>query len=259
MKDWIAMNKISQTFLRLYLKFSGGFMKGFWLFILFSGSILISNIAYGQRIQGAAIVGLNLSQVDGDEVYGFKKAGLNTGLGALVPIKKSFLFNIEVLYNQKGAYEGKQYTTLETDSTGKSTEKTGQYKLNLDYLEIPVLFLYNDRDRIIAGAGFSYGRLVNVKEYEHGQKVETTTLNGGPYSRNDYNVLVDLRFKVYKQLKLNLRYAYSMSKIRTREFTNLLGASWERDQYNNLISFRLIYMFNEKPPLANEKNDDAGF
>ena len=234
-------------------------MKGFWFTILFSGFILTSVTTYGQRIQGAAIVGLNLSQVDGDEVYGFKKPGLNTGLGALVPFKKNFLFNIEVLYNQKGAKEGKQYTSLVTDSTGKSTEKTGQYDLNLDYLEVPLLFLYNDRDRIIAGAGFSYGRLVNVKEYEHGEKVETTTLNGGPYSRNDYNVLVDVRFKVYKKIKLNLRYAYSMSKIRTREFTNLLGDSWERKQYNNLLSFRLIYMFNEKPPLVSEKNDDAGF
>ncbi|MEZ5082305.1 MAG: outer membrane beta-barrel protein [Bacteroidales bacterium] len=154
-------------------------MKRFWVFILFFGFILISGTIYGQRIQGAVIAGMNLSQVDGDEVYGYKKVGLNTGLGALLPIKKRFLLTMEILYNQKGAYERDQYIRFDQDTSGKIIEITGKYQLKLDYLEVPILFLYNDRDIITAGAGFSYGRLVSVKEYEHGQKVETTTLNGG--------------------------------------------------------------------------------
>jgi len=218
--------------------------------LLFIISIFFTHSGFGQRIQGAVIAGFNLSQVDGDEIFGFKKIGVNAGVGATLPIGKNFSFSIETLYNQKGSNQGKQYS--DTDSLGN--ELNGAYKLRLDYLEIPVLFQYNDRDIITAGVGFSYGRLVRVEEYEHTRKVETTTLNGGPYSRSDYNVIADVRFRVLKKFprfKLNLRYAYSMVKIRTRDFYDTRGQyDTTRDQFNNLISFRLIYMFNEKPPVA---------
>jgi hypothetical protein len=207
---------------------------------------------YSQRIQGAVIAGMNLSQVDGDEVYGFKKFGANVGLAAIVPVGKSFQFSIETLFNQKGANQKTQYAS--------DTLFSGAYKLNLNYLEVPLLFMYNDKDIITAGAGFSYGRLVSVSEYEHGKKVETTTLTSGTYSRNDYNILADIRFRVYKRFRLNLRYAYSLAKIRTRDFYTTNGDfDVTRKQYNNVISLRLIYRFNENPPVAGSKNDNAGF
>lgn len=202
-----------------------------------------------QQIQAAIIAGGNLSQVDGDEIFGFNKIGLNTGLGAVVPFGKHLQFSIETLYSQKGSYQGPQYE--DTDSLGIVT--TGEYKVNLDYLEVPVMLLYNDKDVITGGLGLSYGRLVRIKEYEHGQRVETTTLNDGPYNRNDFSFLADVRFRVYKKFKLNIRYTYSLLKIRTRTYENLLGDTWTRDQFNNTISFRLIYMFNE-PERIVDKN-----
>lgn len=203
--------------------------------------LLLASCMQAQRIQAAVIAGANLSQVDGDEIYGFNKIGWNTGLGAVVPFGKNFQFSIETLYSQKGSYQSPQYEDV--DSSGNVT--TGEYKVTLDYLEVPVMVMYNDKDVITGGLGFSYGRLVRVNEYEHGQKVESTTVNNGPYSRNDYSALADVRFRVYKKIKLNLRYTYSLAKIRTREYENLLGDTWTRDQYNNTITFRVIYMFNE--------------
>jgi hypothetical protein len=166
-------------------------------FLAFAGQ------ARAQRIQGAIIAGGNLSQVDGDEIFGFNKIGFNGGLGAVVPFGKNFQFTIETLYSQKGSYQGKQYEDV--DSAGNVT--TGEYKVNLDYLEVPVLVMYNDKDVITGGVGFSYGRLVRVREYEHGQRIETTTLNDGPYERNDFSALADIRFRIYKKFKLNLRYS----------------------------------------------------
>jgi hypothetical protein len=120
--------------------------------------------------------------------------------------------------------------------------------------------MYNDKDVITAGAGFSYGRLISVSEYEHGKKVETTSLTTGPYNRNDFSILADVRFRVYKQLKINLRYSYSLASIRTRDFYDTKGNYLTtRDQYNNVFTLRLVYMFNETPPLVNSRNDDGGF
>jgi len=219
--------------------------------------LLVLNPVIGQRIRGAVIGGFNLTQVDGDEVYGFHKAGINLGASAIVPFGERWMVSLETIFNQKGSSQGKQYSTL--DSNG--IEYTGEYKLKLDYLEVPVLVHYNDRDRIIVGAGISYGRLVNVKEWEHGRKVETTTLNTGPYARNDLNILADVRFRVYKKLYFNFRYAYSLVKIRTRVFDPIPGTPGtdkERNQYNNVLSFRLIYVFNEKLPVSGPEDDGSG-
>jgi len=231
---------------------------GFGRFIIILFSFVISSFTttQAQRIQGAVIGGFNLAQVDGDEIYGFNKFGANLGLGAIIPFKEHFNVSLEILFNQKGSYQGKQYES--SDSAG--VEFNGKYNLTMNYLEVPLLFLYNDKDIITAGLGFSYGRMVSIKEYEHGRRIETTTLNDGPYSRDDFNILADVRFRIYKKMKLNVRYAYSLAKIRTRDFYDLRGNyQVTRKQYNNLVSLRIIYMFNEKPPLVDKKNSESGF
>lgn len=220
--------------------------------------ILVSSYGFSQRIKGALIAGMNISQVDGDEIYGFNKVGLNVGTAAILPLGKNFSFTVETLFSQKGSYQSKQYEQEVTDTAGNVIYNlNGQYNLKLNYLEVPFLIHYTDRDIISAGVGFSYGRLVSVKEYEHDTLNQFTTLNGGPYDRNDYSVIVDLYFRIHKKIprfKLNIRYSYSMSKIRTRDFYNTLGDyTGSRDQYNNVFALRLIYVFNEKAKLADPK------
>jgi len=206
--------------------------------------LLMSLQVSGQIIKGEAIAGINLCQVDGDEAFGFHKIRANVGVGVMIPFGKKGKWDvsIETLFSQKGSYQGPQYN--DTSSTGQLL--TGEYKLHLNYLEIPALVMFTDKELITVGAGFSWGRLVGVKEWEHGQRVDSTTLNSGTYSKNDFAILGDIRIRIWQALKINLRYQYSLVKIRTREFSNLAGDTWTRDQYNNVITLRLIYVFNEK-------------
>lgn len=190
-----------------------------------------------QIFKGEAIMGMNLSQVDGDEVYGFHRVGANVGAGVLIPFGKKGRWDasFEALFTQDGAYQSPQY----------SDSLSYEYELHLNYAQIPVMVMFTDKEFISFGAGFSWGRLVGVKEWEHGKLVDSTTMNSGTYNKNDYCVLADFRIRVYKSLKFNLRYQYSLTKIRTREFSDLSGNTWTRDQFNNVISFRLIYVFGE--------------
>lgn len=198
----------------------------------------------GQIIKGEAIIGMNLTQVDGDEAYGFHKVGANIGAGVMIPFGKRGKWDVslEALFTQKGASQKPQYN----DTLKDGQVLTGEYKIKLNYAEVPVLVMFTDKERITVGAGFSWGRLVGVKEYEHGQLVDSTTLNSGTYSKNDFAILGDIRIKLWEALKLNLRYQYSLVKIRTREFSNTAGDTWMRNQFNNVITIRLIYVFNEK-------------
>ncbi len=122
---------------------------------------------------------------------------------------------------------------------------TGEYDLRLNYVEIPVLVHFSDKGGITFGAGFSYSRLVGSKEIEHG-KDTISYANEFPFKDDDFSVIADIRFRVWKRLQGNLRYSYSLGSIRERTFTNILGNSWTREQFNNTITFRVIYVFNEK-------------
>ncbi len=221
-------------------------MKLIRLSILFS---LISAIGVqkvnAQAFKAEIIGGTNISQVDGDEVFGFLKYGVNMGLGVVMPIHKNWSLSFETLYTQKGSRLGKVY----------SDSLDGSYKLHLNYAEVPFLIQYTDRDRASAGIGFSWGRLVAVNEWKNGYRVDSVTLLDGPFSRNDWQILADLRLKLYKNLRLNARYAYSMKKIATRNVRDSMsGVMNVRDFYNNLWSIRLIYTINESEPDKIKKN-----
>lgn len=207
-------------------------MRQFFCVVL----LLISfHVAFSQTIGGEVIAGMNVAQVDGDEVVGYRKVGLNAGVGAILNIKNSWYVSIETLFSQKGAFK-KYPPSSDTDYP--------YYDLRLNYAEVPLLFHYNDKNKMIFGVGASYGRLVSIKEIEHGQEINWQT-SRGPYSNDDFNVLLDIRIPIYKSLLFDFRYAYSLSKIRTRTFTTATE-TWTRDQYNNLVTFRLMFVFGGK-------------
>jgi hypothetical protein len=197
-----------------------------------------------QQFLGAVVGGMNLSQVDGDEVYGFKRVGGHIGLAAILPIKKKWDITLETVFNQKGAYEGPQYQ----DSLF-GTVLNGKYDLRLNYVEVPLVAHFTDRERYTVGAGFSYSRLVSSKEIEHDGAIPPYS-DTVAFNKNDYDVLLDLQIRVWKQLKFNLRYSYSMAMIRERIFLDPYGIQEPnvRKQYNNTLTFRLVYVINEKPP-----------
>ena len=210
-------------------------LRYFLIFSLF----IISLSASSQAFLGAAAFGGNLTQVNGDEVYGFKKIGFNLGISAIMPIYKQRIFSsVEISFSQKGSYQKYPFE----DDPNKSLP---YYNLRLNYLEVPVLIHILDKKVIMAGVGVSYGRLVGLKEIEWGKTMNNAVV-GGPYDRDDWNWLVDVRIPIKNRLKFNFRYAYSIKKIRTRLFTYESGATESRDQFNNILTFRVVYVFNEK-------------
>jgi hypothetical protein len=206
---------------------------------------------HAQRFLGAVMGGMNISQVDGDEVYGYHRVGGHMGVAAILPINK-WDITLETVFNQKGAYQKQTYV----DSVRMFN---GKYDLRLNYIEVPLMAHYTDRNIITAGAGFSWGRLVSSKEIEHGgwQPPYSDTI---PFNKNDFNVLVDVQLRVYKRLKFNVRFAYSLAPIRERTFTDpyvIDSEPWTRKQYNHMFTFRLVYVFNEIVPRKNkDENGD---
>jgi hypothetical protein len=205
-----------------------------------------------QRFKGAIMGGMNIAQVDGDEVVGYKRVGGHFGLAAILPIK-NWDITLETVFNQKGAHEKPQYDFYDSLN---SLHYTGEYNLRLNYVEVPLMAHYTDKDRITAGLGFSYGRLVSYSEVEHGGDVPPYS-DTVEFNKNDFNFLVDIQLKIWKQLKFNVRFVYSIIPIRERTFHDTfyeIKDPWTRKQYNNMLTFRLVYVFNEqqRQPVTND-------
>ncbi|MEI7596413.1 MAG: outer membrane beta-barrel protein [Bacteroidota bacterium] len=207
-----------------------------FLFIVF---LQIAFSSSAQKIKGMLILGMNMSQVDGDRVFGYHKFGVNAGVGAILPISDAFSIHVETLLNQKGARQGVRYE----DSLD------GSYKMNLQYAEVPFyLNFFDKKGKMSIGAGFSYGKLVGFTEKQNGYKIEFPHTYITKPKSTDFSGFLNLYVPIKAGLKLNFRYSYSLQSIRKRYFSD--GAF--REQYNNVLSFRLIYIFNDKVKLKDD-------
>jgi hypothetical protein len=198
--------------------------------------ILCSVSVSGQIIKGTVIAGGNLTQVEGDETKGWRQFGFNGGLGAIIPFGKDqkWGFNIEALFSQKGSYQRAQFE----DSI------TNEYRLRLNYFEVPVYFTYTDKDIISAGLGAYYGRLVSYREID--RRGQDYPYDEFPEFRDwDVGFVIDARVRIWKHLHFNVRYSQTIGFIRSITFYPTGGDPIERKQLNQSIGLRFIYIFNE--------------
>lgn len=259
-------------------------------------------LLHAQIIKGELFLGGNLTQVDGDECYGFKKLGIHAGAGALIPITNYLDIGLEVLFNQKGAYK--------RNAIVSNSSFPYAYNLKLNYAEIPIMIYLTDKDVVSVGLGVSYGRLVGltelmngqpskyegveigvgdgklhwrqeadnlpdigqivsidelneivVKQYPNATYISEVVANSNTYRPDDFNICADLRFRIWEGFHAELRYQYSLRPIRYRMFyedSSLVLANQIRTQYNNSITLRVVYLFNEHRAKANKEASKTG-
>ena len=203
---------------------------------LIIASVFVSEQSFSQRILGALSIGANFTQVDGDEFYGFHKVGLNVGPMVVIPFgkNKNWSVSMELLYSQKGSYH-------------RGSSDTTTFRLSQDYAEIPVLIHFTDKKIISGGVGFSYGQLVNYKETKNNFYDSLFTYQTG-LSNNDICVIADVQIRLWSKLWANVRYQYSVKSNRTVLVKDLNNPDdpFTRNQYNNVISVRLTWVFNQE-------------
>lgn len=204
-----------------------------------------------QRIHAFVSSGMTVSQIEGDELKGFKQIGYTGGVGALMSLSNNNQWGVsmEALFSQRGA---------------RSTQNTRYYlyylNIRSNYIEIPLLFHFRDRNGgMMFGAGVSYSRLVRQPQGEVGFNpsffVPDTT--DKDFLANDFMVVADARFTVWRGLQIDLRWQYSMLPVK-RDWNFYRFDGYESDGsgnqverwitttnncFNHTISLRLIWQF----------------
>ena len=203
--------------------------------MLFLLGFVIQYAAHGQIIKGTVIAGGSLTQVEGDEIKGWSQFGFSGGLGAIVPFAGHWGFNLETLFSQKGSFQKKQF---DSDSL------TNEYRLRLNYFEVPVYLTYTDKDVVTFGLGGYWSRLVSARENEHSGN-QDPYIDTVKFNNSDMGFLVDIKVRIWKHLHINVRYSQSLMAIRERIFYPQGSTAFLRKQFNQVLSLRFVYIFNE--------------
>ena len=229
--------------------------RKFLLIIVFC---LLGFVSYAQMLKAYAVVGLNASQIDGDEVFGYEKFSPQAGLGIIMPFNmrkpnEGWQASAELLYSQKGA---------------KEALDPFRYNTSLHYVDIPIMVHFVDvKGGLTFGLGGQYGRLFKINEdwglpdtliHSFERPVDGKLPD---FKRNDFSIVADIRFTIWEKIKFSFRYQYSLTPIREDVwFYNSYPAgsagfkSWSRDFRNNYMSFRIIYMINERSSRELDRN-----
>jgi len=195
-------------------------MRNFLLifFLLFSINV------HAQNFDGGLILGLSTSQISGDHLGGFNKAGLLVGGFVNLQLSNTLKGQMEMTFIQKGSNNPKMNKNSITD-------------ISLSYVEVPLLLKYQQSSTITIEGGVETAFLISSSDNDiYGQLSNNKTRE---FNTTDIGVFIGVDYSINPRLVLNSRISNSILPIRA----HASGATFQlnKGQYNSVLSFALHY------------------
>lgn len=192
--------------------------------------------SYSQRFEAEITAGLGGSQISGDELGGFNKAGLVAGGGVLTRLDEKWDMGFQILYIQKGSRKPSKL------DQGDPTF----YLLRLNYVEIPLQFRYRlGIKKFYAEAGPSLGYLIGSSEEDMDGEMP------GRLAFNEFDIsfMGSLGYPIGNNW--DFRFTYLQSILPVREHQGGIVDRLNRGQYNTMIAFTFSYVFKSNRSNSN--------
>ena len=185
-----------------------------------------------QDFGGGVILGLSTSQVGGDDLAGFHKAGLLLGVFANKSITELLSFQMEMTYIQKGS-NNPNMNNVEHPNYSKQD-------ISLSYIEVPLLLQYNQSDKLKIEGGVLTAYLVDGHYNDFNGKMPNAI---NPFISYDIGLLLGIDYKYSENISLNTRIGNSILPIGSEDYENQVYNSSKKGKYNSVLSFALHYNF----------------
>ena len=186
-----------------------------------------------QDFGGGVILGLSTSQVGGDNLAGFHKAGLLLGVFANKSITELLSFQMEMTYIQKGS-NNPNMNNVEHPNYSKQD-------ISLSYIEVPLLLQYNQSDKLKIEGGVLTAYLVDGHYNDFNGKMPNEP---NPFISYDIGLLLGIDYKYSENISLNTRIGNSILPIGSEDYENQDPYnSSKKGKYNSVLSFALHYNF----------------
>lgn len=206
--------------------------KGITICLVFTFIFIIQ--IHAQNFRTGIVTGILATQVDGDQMAGYNKAGLVFGGLSNFKWSDKWSTQFEILYMQKGS-------RTQVDTTGLIPF----YRLRLQYIEVPLMMNYHfnvKKTQWLVEAGLSYGTLIRATEQtDYGATVKPIS---DFYNKYDVGINLGISYGLWSQIFFHARYSYSILPIRTA----IAGPNqyvFGNGQFNNVLSFSIRYYLKE--------------
>ena len=197
-------------------------MKNKLLLCLF---MFFTFFSFSQNFKGGVIAGVSTSQVSGDALGGFHKAGLYLGVFTQLPISPISNIKMEMNYIQKGSNNPKML-------------ENGIFDISISYIEVPISVHYYQNEITCFEIGIQTAFLLNFSDnYLHGPIPNDQSI---AFNKVDLGAFIGMNYHLTDNILLNSRISNSILPVRP----HASGAIYQlnRGQYNSVLSFTLHYI-----------------
>lgn len=181
-------------------------------------------LIYAQEFKAGVRFGGVGSQVNGDALQGFDKAGVLFGAFVKRDFSEKVSGQMEMVFIQKGSRQ--------------PTDDFNQYYLmRLGYIEVPVLLIYHVSNKLGILGGPSFGVLISNEEKTHMGVI----YNPPAFKKMELAFNGGLIYRLSDNWSFDLRYSHSINTI--RPYLAGYTTFFDKGQYNVLLEFSFMYQF----------------
>ena len=183
-----------------------------------------------RRFEAGVVAGMNLSQIDGDDLTGFNKIGVNVGARVDAILTERWRLSLEMLFAQQGASRHK------LDNPASAFDK-----IRLNLVEAPVMVHFQDW-KIQASAGVSYARVINAEIIDYTGEDATESY---PLQEDLFSIILGGTFFFQENLGINIQWSRWLNNLLVsdgNEPSPLPGQQSGR-WIGRTVTIRGIYMF----------------
>ena len=185
-----------------------------------------------QNFGGGLILGLSTSQVGGDDLGGFHKAGLLVGAFTNKSISELLSFQMEMTYVQKGSDNPNMIDSEHNDY--------GQEDISSSYIEVPLLLQYHQNNMLKIEGGVQLAYLING--YYNNENGEIPIYSVNPFIKYDFGLLLGIDYKYSENISLNTRLSNSILPIGAEDWDVVNSYySSRKGKYNSVLNFAIHY------------------
>ncbi|MBK9291592.1 MAG: outer membrane beta-barrel protein [Bacteroidetes bacterium] len=188
--------------------------------------------SYAQPFGGGLRAGMNASQIAGDGMSGYHKAGFSGGFLLYYYTSADFRLQFELGYTRKGS-------ARQPDPEDPAIR---QFLRQLNYVEMPLLTVFG-LGKLEAEAGLSADWLTHAGEKIDGYP--NNNFNLADWRKICFNSVLGLRYRLSEHFVVFTRSTNSLHSIRKNSVPgNVRRFSRKFGEYNDVLSFGLSWEMN---------------
>ncbi len=201
----------------------------FGIAFLFFFLLHISTV-FSQGFKAGLIGGISTTQISGDQLSGFNKAGIVAGGLVSIELSQKFDLQMEIMYFQKGSRKNANPDKLDYTS----------YRLRLNYFEVPLLLEWKYSKRLSFEGGPTFGALLSSQEEDEYGELNISY----PFKKFELGLAGGMNIVLIQGLIFNARYESSVLSVRA--YVDGQTYRFNKGQYNTALVFSLRYKFDGK-------------